>query len=105
MSNDALVLQVVYPEKPLEFAKRVASAAAKAGRRAAVGVTEGAAGSVVLAVPPTAGIHAGNLLREALTAQGLRGGGSAELAQGVCGAEQVPGLVSLLAETLASGVR
>ena len=96
------VLQAVFADKPVEFGKRVASSAARMGRAAVVGVTEGPAGAVVLAVPAGAGLYAGNLLREALAAQGARGGGSAELAQGVCGAEQVAGLVAVLATTVAA---
>lgn len=38
--------------------------------------------SALLAVSPDSGLHAGNLLKEALVAAGGRGGGSAQLAQG-----------------------
>ncbi len=38
--------------------------------------------SVMLAVSANAGIHAGNLLKSAVTAHGGRGGGSAQMAQG-----------------------
>jgi alanyl-tRNA synthetase len=38
--------------------------------------------SVLLAVSADSGLHAGNLLKEALTAAGGRGGGAAQLAQG-----------------------
>ena len=38
--------------------------------------------SLVYAVSAASGIHAGNRLKEALAAQGGRGGGNAQLAQG-----------------------
>ena len=66
-------------------------------------MTDGAAGAVALALPPATASHAGDLLREALATRGARGGGSAELAQGLCGAEQVAELVSLLAGKLSIG--
>ncbi len=92
----SLVVEAVFANKPAEFAKRVASAIARAGRAAAVGVTESNSGAVALAVPAGA-VHAGNVLRAVLAAAGARGGGSAELAQGVCRGDQVQELVRTLA--------
>ncbi len=94
------VLQGIFPDRPVEFAKRVASRIASAGRVAVIAGTEGDTGSVALAVPAAGAVHAGNLLREALAAHGARGGGSAELAQGVCRADQVSDLVAALAARL-----
>ncbi len=92
----ASIVQAVLAGKPVEFAKRIASTVAAAGRRAVVGTTEGDAGSVVLVVPAASGLHAGNVLREILAARGARGGGAAELAQGVCRADQVGELMAAL---------
>ena len=82
--------------KPVEFAKRVASLVSAAGHPAVIGVTEAGSGAIALALPPSLGQHAGNLLREVLTAHEARGGGSAESAQGVCRADQVAELVAKL---------
>lgn len=96
------VSQATFADKSVEFAKRVASGIAKTGQPSVAGVTDGASGGVVLALPPGSGQHAGNLLREVLASHGARGGGSAELAQGVCGAEQVPEILGALASSVAS---
>ncbi len=96
------VVQTIYPDKPVDFAKRIASRVAAAGRPAVIGVTDGASGAIAFAVPGGSAVHAGNALREVLAMQGARGGGSAELAQGVCRRDQVEGLVRALATTLAS---
>lgn len=88
------VVSAVYAGKPVEFAKRVASEIAKAGRIAVVGVIDGASAAVVLAVTAGDARNAGVLLREVLATFGARGGGSAELAQGVCSAGQVREIVA-----------
>ncbi len=90
------LVTAVFAGKPMEFAKRVASVVARAGRRAVIGCTEGENGAVVLALPKGDERHAGNLLREACARMGARGGGSGEMAQAVCGSEQVAELMRLL---------
>ena len=96
-ANNAPV-QASFTDKPVEFAKRVASTIAGAGRSAVIGVADGTAGAVALALPAGSSQHAGNLLRDVFTRNGARGGGSAELAQGVCAAAQVAGLLAELGE-------
>ncbi len=88
------VAHAVYANKPIEFAKRVASELGRAGRTAVIGVIEGSAGAVVVALTAGDGRNAGALLRELLGQFGARGGGSAELAQGVCEAGQVREIVA-----------
>lgn len=97
------VVQSVFANRPVEFAKRVASLCAAQGRLSIIGATLGSTGCVALALPAGGGHHAGNLLREVLALQGARGGGSAELAQGVCTAEQVNSLVEALTTRLRQG--
>jgi alanyl-tRNA synthetase len=54
--------------------------------------------SVLLAVSADSGVHAGNVLKEALQAAGGRGGGSAQMAQGsVPSAEALEGLLARIA--------
>ena len=94
------VVTALFSGMPVEFAKRVASLVARDGRQAVVGSTEGEDGAVVLALPKGDLRHAGNLLREVGKAMGLRGGGSAEMAQGTCGAEMLSGLLGHLTAAL-----
>ena len=75
------VMQMLYREKPVEFAKRVAATVAKGGRDAAIGATEGVHGAVALAVPAGSGHNAGQVLREVLATHGrswgwVRGAGA-----------------------------
>ncbi len=97
---EGAVVQAIFDGKPIEFAKRVGASCVAAGRRAVLGVVEGGIGGIVVAVAPAAGLNAGQLLREGLTAFGARGGGSAEIAQGQCAAGQVAEVVSALAARL-----
>lgn len=90
-------VQTIFISKPIEFLKRVASVCAAAGYCAIVGSTERAVGSVVLALPAGAALNAGQVLREVLSGLGARGGGSAELAQGTCPADQMAQLLNALA--------
>ena len=90
------VVRAVFAGKPAEFAKRVASVVARWGRVAVVGSVAGEQGAVVLALPVGDGRHAGNLLKGVAAELGLRGGGSAEMAQGVCGAGQVAKFIERL---------
>ena len=95
------VVQALFADKPPEFAKRVASAVAVAGHVAVIGGTDEGKGAVVIALPVGDARHAGNLLREASSAFGARGGGGPQLAQGVCDADMLQALVSGLAMQLA----
>lgn len=97
---EGVVIHAVFADKDIEFAKRVASKAASFGRAAVVGATSGGQGAIALARRPGTETHAGNVLREVLSAAGARGGGSAEMAQGVCKAEQVEGLMEKLVAAL-----
>ena len=90
------VVSVVYAGKPVEFAKRVASELGRAGRAAVVGAENGADGAVVLALSAGDARNAGALLREVLATFGARGGGSADLAQGVCDGMQIRDVVAAL---------
>ncbi len=94
------VVQAAYVGKPIEFAKRIASACAGAGRRAVIGCSAGEGGAVALALPPGSGSNAGAILRETLAGFGARGGGSAEMAQGVCEAGQVEEILPALTRRL-----
>lgn len=89
-------VQAIFAGKPVEFAKRVAAAVAREGRIAVLGGVEGENGAVVLALPKGDERHAGELVRGVAAEFGARGGGSAELAQGVCRAEQVEALLQAL---------
>lgn len=99
-SRSGEVVQAIVAEKPVEFARRVASRVAEAGLAAVVGAGEAANGVVVLALPKGDARNAGAMLREQLAKLGARGGGSAELAQGVCGREQVDAAVKAVAANL-----
>ena len=94
--TDRRVVTAIFARKPVEFAKRVASTLARAGRTAVVGCIEGESGAVVLAVPKGDRRHAGNLLRESVGESGFRGGGSAEMAQAVGAAARLESLVESL---------
>ena len=96
-SAEGAVVQQTFPGKPIEFAKRVGSTCAAAGRRAVLAVVEGETAGLVVAVAPSAALNAGQLLREELSKVGARGGGSAEIAQGQCAAGQLETIVSALA--------
>ncbi len=94
------VIQAVFPGKPVDFAKSVASAAAAAGRSAVVGCSAEGNAAVSLALPPGDPRHAGNLLREGSAAFGARGGGGPQLAQGVCEPGKLNDLVQALIRKL-----
>jgi alanyl-tRNA synthetase len=97
---EGVVVTAVFAGKDAEFAKRVVARVAGLGRAAVVGVTTGAEGAVAAARRPGAVVDAGKVLREVLSAAGARGGGAAEIAQGVCRAEQVEALVAQLSQAL-----
>lgn len=99
-SPEGSLVAARFAGKPIEFAKRVASTVAGTGRPAVIGATEGEAGALAFAVSAGDRRHAGNLLRETFAASGARGGGSAELAQGVCRPEQLDALMAALAARL-----
>jgi alanyl-tRNA synthetase len=89
------VIDAIFAERDMEFAKKVASKIATLGRAAVIGVTNGADAAIAMVAT---NVHCGAVLREVLGAAGGRGGGSGEMAQGVCSAEQV----SVLMQTLAA---
>lgn len=95
-STDRTVVCARFSDKPIDFAKRVASLLAVAGKIGVIAVTQGQQGAIALAITAGSGQHAGNLLREVFAALGARGGGSAEMAQGVCSAAGMDGLVEAL---------
>ena len=94
-------LTAVYPGKDVEFAKMMAAKIAGFGRASVIGVTSGSEGAVAAARKPGSDVNAGAVLREVLSAAGARGGGSAELAQGVCAAGQVGEMLVQLAARFA----
>jgi len=91
------VIRATFAGRDVEFAKKVASKVAGFGRAAVIGVTSGADGAIAMAATT---VNCGAVLREVLSAAGARGGGSAEIAQGVCRANQVDELVKRLVEAL-----
>jgi alanyl-tRNA synthetase len=91
------VVQAVFAGRDVEFAKKVASKVAGFGRAAVIGVTGEADGAIAMAAST---VNCGAVLREVLSAAGGRGGGSAEMAQGVCRAEQVEALIAKLAQAI-----
>ncbi len=95
------VVKAIFPDKPADFAKRVASLCAAAGHPAVIGCSEAEGGAVVLALPAGSALKAGMTLRETLAKFGARGGGSAEMGQGVCRADQV----NILLEALVDAIR
>ena len=95
------VVQAIFPGKPTEFIKRVASLCAATGRQAVIGCTEADGGAVALAMPTGSTLNAGMVLRETLAKFDARGGGSAEMGQGVCQADQV----KVLLEALIAAIR
>ncbi len=98
--EETLVMQVVFAGRDVEFCKRVVSRVVAGGFACVAGNVSGADGVIAAGRPAGAGVNVGQLLREVLTAAGARGGGSAEMAQGVCRGEQVEQLVANLGERL-----
>lgn len=94
---DTAVVTAVFAGRDVEFAKKVASRLLALGKSAVVGTTSGADGAIAMA---SRQVNCGSVLREVLAAAGARGGGAAEMAQGVCRAEQVSELVAQLAARL-----
>ena len=90
------LLSASFEDKPIDFAKRIASTLVRSGHPAILGTVEADGGALAFGLPASLGLHAGNVLREVLAAHEARGGGSAELAQGVCLPEQVPVLIAAL---------
>jgi alanyl-tRNA synthetase len=77
------VLEARFEEKSAEYLKMVALQAAKLKPQIVVLLAGGGAEvPVVLACGELAGVRCGEVMRESLAAMGLRGGGSATLAQG-----------------------
>jgi alanyl-tRNA synthetase len=97
---EGAVIRAVFTGRDVEFAKKVASKVSAFGRAAVIGVTSSADGAIAIARSPGSAINCGAVLREVLSTVGARGGGPAEMAQGVCAAEHVDGLVARLAEAL-----
>jgi alanyl-tRNA synthetase len=94
------VAQRVFEGRDIDFAKRVAAKSAQLGRAAAIGAVSATGGAVAVARWAGSSVHCGNLLREALSEIGARGGGAAELAQGLCPPEALPALLARLAQAL-----
>jgi alanyl-tRNA synthetase len=94
------VAQRVFEGRDIDFAKRVAAKSAQLGRAAAIGAVSATGGAVAIARWAGSSVHCGNLLQEALAEIGARGGGAAELAQGLCSPEALPALLARLAQAL-----
>ena len=102
--EQSAIVEATFEGRSVDFAKRVASVCAAAGRFAVIGSADGTTAALALAVPAGSGQHAGNLLREVFSAKGARGGGSADVAQGICSPDQVAALqAELVARLGASG--
>jgi alanyl-tRNA synthetase len=95
------VIRAIFAGRDVEFAKKVASKVAGFGRAAVIGVTGSSDGAIAIARAASSSINCGTILREILSTVGARGGGPAEMAQGVCAANQVEDLLGRLAEALA----
>jgi alanyl-tRNA synthetase len=93
------VVRRVFPDRDAEYGKLLASRlTASVPQTAAIfGVTRLEPAVVVLARSGDLEFHAGNLLKEALAELGLRGGGSAEMAQGQVPQKQLDALLDRLA--------
>jgi len=91
------IIRAIFDGRDMEFAKKVASKVAGFGRAAVIGITNGTDGAIAMAATA---VNCGAVLREVLSAAGARGGGSAEMAQGVCRAEQVEELLEELVQRL-----
>lgn len=94
------VVHEIFAGKNVDFAKRAVSKLVAAGQSAVIGTIDGEQGAVVIARRSGSDVHCANVLREVLSKAGARGGGSAEMAQGVCRADQVENIVKDLVERL-----
>ncbi len=97
-AGEGSVVDAIFADKPVEFAKRVASAVALSGRGAVIGASEQEKAAVALAFPASDGRHAGEVLRAWAAPWGARGGGGPQLAQAVCEASQLAEFVRALVE-------
>ncbi len=91
------VVQAMFANKPVDFAKSVASSVSAAGRSVVIGVSQEGNGAVSVALPGGDARHAGNLLREVSASFDARGGGGPQLAQGVCDSGRLNDLVHAIA--------
>jgi alanyl-tRNA synthetase len=93
VAAEGAVVHAVFTDRDVEFAKKVVGKVAGFGRAAVIGVMSGAEGAVAMAAST---VNCGTVVREVLGSVGARGGGSSEVAQGVCAAGQVEELVRVL---------
>jgi alanyl-tRNA synthetase len=100
------VVHATFGDKDLEFIQRVAVRITELGRAAVIGTTgieqagQPAGGGIAAARRPGSPVHCGNVVREALSEVGGRGGGPAEMAQGICRADQVASVMARLSQAL-----
>jgi alanyl-tRNA synthetase len=100
------VVRRVFADRDAEYVKLLASRLA-ASVPQTVGLLVSTHRDPALVVLVRSGdleFHAGNLLKEALAALGLRGGGSADLAQGQVPGQQIEGLLDALGRSIRSGM-
>lgn len=76
------VIEKHYPDQDATYAKLIAKNAVAAGATAALVTSSVGSPAIILATSSPSGINAGAILKQAVTAAGGRGGGTAELAQG-----------------------
>jgi alanyl-tRNA synthetase len=95
-ADEGAVIRAVFTDRDVEFAKKVAAKIAGFGRAAVIGVTNGTGGAVAMARSIGSSVNCGAILREVFSTFGARGGGPAEMAQGVCEGGQVQELVNVL---------
>jgi len=100
------VVRRVFADRDAEYVKLLASRLA-ASVPQTVGLLVSTHRDPALVVLVRSGdleFHAGNLLKEALAALGLRGGGSADLAQGQVPGQQIEDLLDALGRSIRSGM-
>ncbi|MGB8260292.1 MAG: DHHA1 domain-containing protein [Terracidiphilus sp.] len=101
--NGLRLIERAWRDRDREYVRLLASrtVAAAASTAAILSAQESGPVCVFVARSPDLGFHCGQILREALAGLGLRGGGSADLAQGEVPAEQE----AMLRASLAGAIR
>ena len=102
VENGLRLLVRSWKDRDRDFVKLLASRTAAAGSRSALVfcAEEGDSVRIFLARSSDLDFNCGQVLREALAALGLRGGGSADLAQGELPAKQRAALVDSLTSAI-----
>ena len=106
VENGLRLIISAWSDRDRDYVKLLASRTAAAGPRTAVIFCAHDAGPVRVFIARSADLNfnCGEILREALARLGLRGGGSADLAQGEVPVEQEPALRSALSDAMRKAV-